>query len=247
MPDTGVVITDYLAELLHIKIGDILSIEVLEGRRPSLQVPVVATAKQYLGVNVYIDRDSLNRLLDEDRTISGALITVGENDRNAVYSELKNMPRIAGVIERQSSISTFYDTFAETVLFFTLISTLLGGSIAFGVVYNCMRITLSERNRELASLRVLGFERSEVAYILLGELCLLTLIAIPFGLLFGYGLCAYLSFQFATDLYRIPLILSNNTFAFAAAVVIASSLLSALMLWNRLANLDMVATLKTKE
>ena len=56
------------------------------------------------------------------------------------------------------------------VLFFTFISTLLGGSIAFGVIYNNMRIALSERNRELASLRVLGFHRGEVAYILLGEL-----------------------------------------------------------------------------
>lgn len=247
VPENGVVITDYLAELLHIQNGDILSIEVLEGRRPTLQVPVLATTKQYLGVNVYMRRDNLNRLLDEDRMISGALIAVGENDRSAVYSKLKDMPRVAGVVERQSSIQAFYETLAETVLFFTLISTLLGGSIAFGVVYNCMRITLSERNRELASLRVLGFERSEVAYILLGEMFLLTLIAIPFGLLLGYGLCAYLSSQFATDLYRIPLIINNNTFAFAASVVIVSSLLSALMIWNKLANLDMVATLKTKE
>ncbi|OOY39228.1 hypothetical protein BOV90_10475, partial [Solemya velum gill symbiont] len=138
-------------------------------------------------------------------------------------------------------------TIAESVLFFTFISTLLGGSIAFGVIYNSMRIALSERNRELDSLRVLGFQRGEVAYILLGELALLTLVAIPLGLLLGYGLCAFMAFQFDTDLYRIPLVLGINVYAFAALVVIASSIISAIMIWRNLAHLDMVAVLKTKE
>ncbi|WP_144077462.1 FtsX-like permease family protein, partial [Solemya velum gill symbiont] len=153
----------------------------------------------------------------------------------------------AGVVEQKSAIRAFYDTIAESVLFFTFISTLLGGSIAFGVIYNSMRIALSERNRELASLRVLGFQRGEVAYILLGELALLTLVAIPLGLLLGYGLCAFMAFQFDTDLYRIPLVLGINVYAFAALVVIASSIISAIMIWRNLAHLDMVAVLKTKE
>jgi putative ABC transport system permease protein len=110
-----------------------------------------------------------------------------------------------------------------------------------------MRIALSERNRELASLRVLGFERGEVAYILLGELALLTLLAIPLGMLIGYGLCAYLAFQFDTDLYRIPLVLGLKVYAFAALVVIASACVSGLMIWRNLAQLDMVAVLKSKE
>ena len=110
-----------------------------------------------------------------------------------------------------------------------------------------MRIALSERNRELASLRVLGFERGEIAYILLGELALLTLLAIPLGMLIGYGLCGYLAFRFDTDLYRIPLVLGINVYAFAALVVILSAIISALMIWRNLAHLDMVAVLKSKE
>ena len=157
------------------------------------------------------------------------------------------MPRIAGVVEQRSAIAAFHETMAETILFFTFITTLLGASISFGVVYNSMRIALSERNRELASLRVLGFERNEVAYILLGELGLLTLFAIPLGLLIGYGLCAYLAFQFDSDLYRIPLVLGMKVYAFAALVVIISSIISAIMIWRNLAHLDMVAVLKSKE
>jgi putative ABC transport system permease protein len=110
-----------------------------------------------------------------------------------------------------------------------------------------MRIALSERGRELASLRVLGFKQNEIAYILLGEMGLLILVAIPVGLLIGYGLCAYLAFAFDTDLYRVPLVLGIQVYAFAALVVIISALLSAGLIWRNLAHLDMVAVLKTKE
>ena len=247
IPQQGVILTDYLAELLHIKTGDMLTIEALEGNRPTVQVQVVGTAKQYLGVNAYMQRQALNQLLKEGDAISGAFLKVDERYQRDVYSKLKGMPRIAGVVEHKAAIKAFYDTLAETILFFTFITTLLGGSIAFGVVYNSMRIALSERNRELASLRVLGFKRSEVAYILLGEMGLLTLVAIPLGMLIGYGLSAYLAFKFDTDLYRIPLVLGLNVYAFAAMVVIVSSIISAIMIWRNLAHLDMVAVLKTKE
>jgi len=247
VPGEGVVLTDYLAEILQIQAGDLLTIEVLEGNRPIVQVPVVGTAKQYLGVNAYMQRGALNRLLKEGHALTGALLTVDERYQREVYAELKEMPRIAGVVEHDAAIQAFYDTLAETILFFTLITTILGATISFGVVYNSMRIALSERNRELASLRVLGFERDEVAYILLGEFALLTLVAIPIGLLIGYGLCAYLASQFGTDLYRVPLVLGIRVYALAALVVIVSAVISGLMIRRNLAHLDMVAVLKTKE
>ncbi len=247
LPADGAIITDYLAETLHIRPGDMLTIEVLEGNRPTLQVPVIGTAKQYLGMNVYLQRTTLNRLLKESDLISGAYMTVDEKYRKQVYAKLKGMPRIIGALEQKSSIEGFYEMMDNTILFFTFITTLLGGSIAFGVVYNSMRIALSERNRELASLRVLGLRRSEVAYILLGELGLLTLIAIPLGFVIGNGLCYYLAMKFDSDLYRIPVVLQPETYAFAALVVIVSSIISAIMIWRNLAHLDMVAVLKAKE
>jgi putative ABC transport system permease protein len=247
LPKDGIILTDYLAELLHIKTGDLLTIEVLEGQRVTVQVPVAGTAKQYLGVNGYMRLESLNALLKEGYALTGALLSVDDRYQRDVYAELKEMPRVAGVVEHESAIKSFYDTIAETILFFTFISTLLGSSIAFGVIYNSMRIALSERNRELASLRVLGFERNEVAYILLGEMALFTLIAIPLGFLIGYGLCSYMAFQFDSDLYRVPLVLGINVYAFSALVVLLSSIVSAIMIWRNLADLDMVAVLKSKE
>jgi putative ABC transport system permease protein len=124
---------------------------------------------------------------------------------------------------------------------------LLAGAIGFGVVYNSARIALSERGHELASLRVLGFTRGEIAYILLGELALLTLVAIPVGFLVGAGLVGILVLAYDSELYRLPMMLTPLNYTTGAALVIVSALLSGLLLWVRLGRLDLVAVLKTRE
>ena len=247
LPATGVVLTDHLATLLGVVPGDMLTIEVLEESQPVLQVPVAGLSKQYLGVWGYMRIDALNRLLAEGEVISGAYLAVDPVARGEVYAQLKQLPRVGGVVIRKSAIRSFYDTMAETILFFSFIANLLGASIAVGVVYNTARIALSERGRELASLRVLGFTHGEIAYILLGELALLTLLAIPLGFLVGEGLCAFLASQFKTDLYRVPLVLESQTYANAAAVVLFSSGVSAAVIWRKLGRLDLVSALKTRE
>lgn len=247
LPPAGVVLTDYLGQQLGVQPGDTLSVEVLEGERIQTQVTVAALVSQFVGVGAYMDLDALNRLLGEGAAISGLWLAVDSAATAAVYSELKTLPRVAAVMARQDAIDSFYETMGENLLVFTFINTLLAGTIAFGVVYNSARIALSERSRELASLRVLGFTRGEVAYILLGELALLTLLALPPGFLIGRGLCAYLAANMASDLYRIPLITEPSTYAFAASVVLAATLVSGLLVWRRLARLDLVAVLKTRE
>jgi putative ABC transport system permease protein len=157
------------------------------------------------------------------------------------------MPRVAGTIVRETAIRSFHKTMEETILFFSFVTAVLGAVIAFGVVYNSARIALSERDRELASLRVLGFTRGEVAYILLGELAAATLLALPLGYLFGRELCSYLSSSFRSDLYRVPLVLEADTFAFAASVVLGSAIVSGVLLWRKLNRLDLVGVLKTRE
>ena len=247
LPAEGVVLTDHLGKILGVGVGDLLTIEMLEGSRSVVQVPVVGLTKQFLGVRAYMQREVLNRLLGEGLAISGVYLTVDPLHQSEVYAALNNMPRVAGVVIREASIRSFYDTLAQTILFFTSVATLLGSIIAFGVVYNSARIALSERARELASLRVLGFTRGEIAYILLGELAVFTLISIPLGFLIGWGLCGYLAANLQSDLYRVPLILELDTYAFAAAVVLVSAGISAYLIWRQLAKLDLVAVLKTKE
>lgn len=247
VPPEGVVLTDHLGKILGVRPGDWLTVEVLEGNRPVRRLPVVALAKQYIGVFAYMQRAALNRLMREGNAVSGAHLTVDPLYQSEVYARLKEIPRIATTTIRKQSVTSFQEIQAETVLFFTFVATLLGATIAFGVVYNTARIALAERSRELASLRVLGFTRWEISYILLGELGVITLAAIPPGFLAGNLLCAYLVSQMQTDLYRVPLVLAPSTYAFAAAVVLASACVSAFAVRRKLDQLDLVAVLKTKE
>ena len=244
----GVVLTDYLANnVLHVKPGDMLTVEVLEGSRPVRQVPVLGITQQYLGLSAYMPQDSLNALMREGSTVTGAYLAVEPGTEAALYAKLNERPRVLGMVANTAAIQSFWATIGEFILFYTLVSTLLAGAIGFGVVYNSARIALSERGRELASLRVLGFTRGEIAYILLGELALLTLAAIPVGFLVGVGLVGILVVAFKSELYRLPLILGPGNYAMGASVVIVSALLSGLLLWLRLGRLDLVAVLKTRE
>jgi putative ABC transport system permease protein len=248
VPAGGVVLTDHLADnILHVKPGDLLTVEVLEGNRRVVQVPVLGITRQFLGVSAYMQQQSLNALLREGDVVSGAYLAVDPGAEQNLYAALHARPRVLGMVANASAIQSFYATIGEFVLFYNLVATVLAGSIGFGVVYNSARIALSERGRELASLRVLGFTRGEIAYILLGELALLTLAAVPVGLLAGIGLVGILVLAFESDLYRLPLVLTPDNMALGATVVIVSALISGLMLWHRLGKLDLVAVLKTRE
>ena len=248
VPPEGLILTDYLARsVLDVRPGDLLTVEVLEGRRPVLEVPVAGTTRQYLGVNAYLQRETLNRLMREGPAISGARLAVDARHQAAVYAALDGMPRIAGTVVRESAMLQFNETMEESILFFAFITALLGGFVAFGVVYNSARIALSERSRELASLRVLGFTRGEVAYILLGELGLLTLLSLPPAFLFGRALAAAMAQAFESDLYRIALVIRPATYSLAAAIILASLLVTAVLTWRKLGRLDLIEVLKTRE
>lgn len=247
LPPEGVLLTDHLANLLEIKPGDLLQVQVLDGRRPELEIPVVGIVTEYIGVGAYLSRDYLSRLLGEGPSYSGAFMAAEAEQLERLQHELEGMPKVLGVALRASNIDAFHRLMDETILVFTLFSVLMAGCIAFAVVYNNARIAFAERGRELASLRVLGFTRAETAFILLGELMLLTLLALIPGFVIGAGLCWLLTWGMQTDLYRIPLVLTPRTYAMATLVVLLATLLSASLIWRKLVRLDMIAALKAPE
>ena len=248
LPREGIVLNDYLAnEILGIKTGELLTVEVLEGSMPKQQIPVAAVIRQDLGVGAYMDLGALNRLMQEGNAISGAYLYIDEQYANEIYQHLKERPEVAGSVIRTQEIENFHRTMDETMLFWTFVATFFAVVIAVGVVYNSARITLTERSRELASLRVLGYTRGEISYILLGELAFITLVAMPIGLWFGRALCGYIAVSIENELYRVPLILEPSTYAFAALVVLVAAAVSGLLVRRRLDKLDLIAVLKTKE
>ena len=243
----GLVLTDYLAELLGARAGDQVTVEVLEGARPVIETPLAGTINQFLGVSGYMGRDELNRFMGEGSALSGVYLAVDKRYESDIYQRIKQMPRVAGTDIRHKAIANMQDMMDQQILVFAGITTLLAGIIAFGVVYNTARVTLSERSRELASMRVLGFTRGETAFILLGELGFLTFLSLPIGAAMGTGLSTFFIQSMETDIFRIPLVLAPRTFGYAAVVILVSSLLSGIVIRQKINHLDLVGVLKTRE
>jgi putative ABC transport system permease protein len=247
LPSGGLMLTDWLAEHLAIRVGDPIRLRLLERDQPVIETTLSGLAHEFIGVSVYMEITAMNRLLQEDELVSGAFLSVDPVALSRLYAALQERPAVAGSSLRLASIESFNDTMGETRLVFSAINSLLAGVIAFGVIYNTARLSLSERGRELASLRVLGFRRREIAWILLGELVLLTLLALPLGFVIGYGLCWLIGYGMASEFYRIPTVVNLDSYAAAATVVLLAALVSAIAVGRRLYNLDLIAVLKTRE
>lgn len=247
LPPQGLVLSRTVADILGADRGDVVILEVLEGARPVLHVPVADVVDEYIGTNVYAEIGALRRLMREGETLSGAFLAVDRAAEPALYRRVKRSPRVAGVLLKRATVESFEKTIARNFTIITTVNMLFAAVIAFGVVYNTARISLSERSRELATLRVIGFRRAEISYILLGELAALVALAIPVGLLLGYVMSAAILELFQTELYRIPFVIAPRTFARAGFVTVVSAAISAAAVRRRLDRLDLVAVLKTRE
>jgi len=247
LPAEGLVLNTKLAEVMGIKVGETLTLEILEGSRPTRQVPVTATVNEYLGTTAYMSLSALNRLMREGDNISGVYIQMDDSQVKPLYGEIKETPRIASVHIKEASIRSFRDTVMNNLLQMQFFNAMFACIIAFGVIYNTARVALSERGRELASLRVIGLTRGEISYILLGELAVLTLISIPVGLSIGYGLVCIVSDFMNSELYRIPVVVRPFTYGFAICVALISAIISGLVVRRKLDHLDLVAVLKSRE
>jgi len=247
IPTSGLLLTDFLAQRLHVAPGDLVEVRVLEQHRPTLTLPVAGITSEFIGVGAYMNLEAMNRALREGPVVNQVLMNLQPEAEDEVYQRLRDTPRVMATNQRQAMLDSFFDTLAKTFLTYTFIISLLGGVIAFGVIYNTARISLAERARDLASLRVLGYNQPEVAHILLGELALLLVLGIPLGWLIGAALGQLVVTALQTELYRVPLIITGQTLALAACVVIGSALASGFITWLRLRKLDLVAVLKTRE
>ncbi len=247
LPPDGMVISRKLAEILEIRVGDSVQVEVLEGKKPVREVVVVGTLQDFTGVSSYMNIDALSRLMREGPVVTGVHLLVDPLEQEPLYRLLKDVPQVAGVTIKQHAIDSFEKTVGENMMVMKQINLLFACVIAIGVVYNSARISLSERSRELATLRVIGFTRGEISAILLGELAIVTLLAVPLGLWFGYLVAALTVSTLDLELFRFPLVIERTTYGLASAVVITASVASGLLVRRRLDQLDLIGVLKSRE
>jgi len=243
----GLVISRALGKVLHVRAGDEVQVEVLDGRRRSRPAVVSLLIEDALGLNAYVRAEDLRELLGDGDTVSAVAVTVDRADLNRFHAAVKTVPAIGGVALRSATLQNFRDTMAANMELQIAVNVMFAAVIAFGVIYNAARVSLSERSRELASLRVLGFTRREISAILLGELALLTAAALPVGLGIGYLLGLLIVSAFNTELYRMSFIVLPSTVGWTWLMVIVAAAASALIVRRRLDRLDLVAVLKAQE
>ena len=247
LPKQGIILSNQLSGMLAVGQGEMLRIEFLEGRRPVLDVPVTSVVDEYIGAIAYMDKAYLNSLLLEGDVVTGGFAKIDPGELPEFQKEILDRPVVSSVALQSAAIASFETTLEETISIMMTIYALIGGAIAAGVVYNAARIALTERGRELASMRVLGFSQGEVSYILLGELALIVLAALPVGMLMGYGMAYAIASSMATELFRIPMIIDPSTYGLSVIVVLAAGFLSAMFVIRRVSRLDMIEVLKTRE
>ena len=247
LPPEGLVLSSLLGDILQVGPGEVLRVEVLEGRRPVRDVVVARLVDDTLGLQAYMRDESLHRMLREGRVSSGVALTVDPAAIDRFYEEVKLMPAVAGVALRELTLQNFRETMAENMNLSIMFNVMFAGVIALGVVYNSARVSLSERSRELASLRVLGFTRGEISLILLGELAVLTLLALPVGAIIGISLGELIMLGFNNEVYRLSFSVLPATVAWSFLTVIAAAFISGMLVRRRLDRLDLVAVLKTRE
>lgn len=248
VPKTGLVLSERLAEVLGVQPGEELIVEVLEGRRPVARLRLEGVVSDFQGEAAYASITTIHRLMQEEHAVSGVFLTADSSREDDLYRELKQTPRLTGASLKGAALRSLKETIVANILRMRAFNVGFACVIACGVVYNSARISLAERSRDLATLRVIGFTRAEVSRILLGELVLLTLVAIPLGIGIGHLLADFvIRIAYDTELFRIPLVITTATDAFAALVTLLAAIGTGLAVTHRVAQLDLVAVLKTRE
>ena len=247
IPEQGVLLTTKLGEILDLRIGDEVTVELREGSWETREVPVVGFVDEPFGLAGHMSQRSLARLLGDEGPVNTVLLEVDTDRLSEIEVELKQMPAIANVSSPLDFRRQFDEQSAAIIGVFTFIMTLFASVIAVGVIYNNARVALSQRNRDLASLRVLGFTRREIATLLFGEQAAQVLLALPLGLILGHFMAEAMMANADPENYRLPVRVSRQTYVFAIAITVISAAFSAWLLRRKLSKLDLIGVLKTRE
>jgi putative ABC transport system permease protein len=247
LAERGLIISEALGDTLGVMPGDEVTVRVLQGKRREINTTIGGFSQDFAGLSSYMELDSLNRLLGEGDQVSGAFINVAGGQWEEFLETLKATPQASGVVIKNAMRQSFRETTAKSIGLIQLIYSTFATVVAFGIVYNSARIALSERARELATLRVLGFSQGDVGSVLVGELVLLALIALPLGLWVGSGMAGALIQAINTETVRLPLILSLSNYAYATLVIAVATTVSAIIACRKLNQLDLVGALKATE
>jgi putative ABC transport system permease protein len=249
IPPAGLVVSETMARWLGVRSGDILDVQFTDFNLPMKRVPVVSISTSYVGITffiMYMEQATLSRLLDESPFLNGLHLRVDLNKIEELQKKLKQTPQIFGASFSSSSLRSMR-VGMDDAMGLTWLNVLLALLIVLGVVYNTVRISLTERRRELASMCLIGYSRAAAWYVVIGDVVLLTLAAIPLGCVVGYGFSFMLTEGASNEIFRVPLWFERWSLGLATLVVLGALSISALFVGRAIKQLDLVSAMKTMD
>lgn len=243
----GITLSENLAGKLGVKLGDTVRLQATDGRRASAVLPVVAVVRPYLAASAYIEIGALDRVLREPGRVTAAHLLIDRRERQAFSARVKQLPRIVSVSYLDNARASMERLLQQGSGFFNSMFILFASLMAAGVAFSAARVTLAEQERDLATLRVLGFGRLEASYVLVAELGALLLAALPLGVLIGAGMSRWLMSQFQTDMFTFPYVTGAIAYAKPAGFVVLAVVVATLFVRRGVDRLDLVGVLKSRD
>lgn len=248
VPDAGLVLTKKLAEILNVQPGDNLRLRPLIGQRQEVSVPVVSTVDSFLGLSAYANINFLSGLIGEEwsaNTVLGGLYK-GNSDKQFL-DELRKYPSVVGLSERKRALKQLDEAFGESMGIMISIMVLIAGIIAFGAIFNAALVSLSERQREVGTFRVIGYTPTQVTNIFSGESFLLNTIGIILGWFTGIWLSHLISNAYSTEIYRFPAIIYPSKIVLTSILMLIFISLAQLIIYRMIKKFEWLEVLKVKE
>jgi len=249
VPSAGLAMTRTLADMLHVQRGDWITIQPIKGLRRRLDVQVVEIADSYLGTTVYADIRWLSRLIGEELALTGVQLAVDKDPRHldALYRELKQLPALEAVNSRADMIQSLEETIIQNMWVSIGMFILFAGVVFFGSILNASLVSLAERQREVATLRVLGYGPWMIGSLLLRESMIVTLLGTALGMPFGYLLSVLIAYTYESEMFRFPVVSSPGTWFWTLVLAVVYSLAAHGFVQRAVHRMDWLEALKAKE
>jgi putative ABC transport system permease protein len=243
----GLTLSHIIAGKLGVGLGDTVRVQATDGHRATAMLPVVAIVKPYRAASAYLELDALGRVLREPNRVTAAYLLLDSAQREAFGARAKELPTIMSVSFLDHARDSMRKLLEQGSGFFAAMFIVFSSLMAAGVAFSSARVTLAEQERDLATLRVLGFGRGEASYVLLAELGALLLLALPLGVVLGNALSRWLMSQFQTELFTFPYVTSAAAYGQSALFVAVAVMAAALMVRRGVDRLDLVGVLKSRD
>ena len=241
LPEKGIFITEAIAKALNVKKGDTITIKSFLPGKEDVELRIADIFKQYLGVNAYMNIESMEKLLLEEQMITGVSVA-SQDDLKEELKDVKSISAVRSAGDIKLGFVEYLDTMNIMIMFYML----FGGILGFALIYNATIIGISERTTEFASLRIMGFDKRDVYSMITKENFILAGIAMLAGIPLGAAMINGMVESFSSDMITFPVLLSPGIFLKAAAASILFVTIAQLATLRKVYNLNFIDALKSR-